>query len=117
MSHRIKIHESGVIVKIQPGIYRVYALGGWNVRLGAFSMSIIDQKTGNEINSKQVKFGVQDRRHGVRVKQIATLSVPEWRDYEVRFHNPSDLQVYHAIFFPGLFEKILDNKQLEISFG
>ncbi|NQX76388.1 hypothetical protein [Gilvibacter sp.] len=117
MSHKINIHDSGTIVKIQPGIYKVYALGGWKVRLGAFSMSLIDQTTGNEITSKQVKFGLQDRRHGVKAKQIATISVPEWHEYEIRFINPEDVQVYHSPLFPGLFDKPLDNKQLEVNFG
>ncbi|MEL6811926.1 MAG: hypothetical protein AAFP76_11370 [Bacteroidota bacterium] len=118
MPNPINIHSKNAEIYLQPGIYGITALGGSNARVGNFSISLINTKSGQIVEAQNTMWRsrfFRGKRHGVR---ILTIDIADQGNYRVTFKNPESLQVIrHYELFLRLFFKSPENKDIEICIG
>lgn len=115
----ISIYDSGKLIDIsESNKYSVKVIGGWDVKVGDFTFTLKNIKTGNIINPELTNWRVQSYEFGERAKKIMKLEIPETGKYCVEFKNQETLQVRPSnIFIRKLFEKEIPNGTLSIWIG
>ncbi|MBV7270333.1 hypothetical protein [Winogradskyella luteola] len=111
----INIHNSGVIVELPVGIYKVNVLGGWGVTVGDFSFKLTSLSNGKIIRPKGTIWRVQYYSNCSRSKKIFSLDIPKRDRYKIDFINQKSLKVKRSnLFIFQLIEKPIPNKNIEI---
>ena len=99
MNRPININSKGEAINLTARRYKIYALGGWGIDLGNFSILFKDKKTGEIIKCKTNTYPVQSFLHGKRAKRILIVDIPGQSKYEVIFENPESLKVKSSNLF------------------
>jgi hypothetical protein len=111
----INIHSKNELVDLEPSRYRIYALGGFGVKLRQFSISFKHTETGELIQCKRSFWPVQTFAFGKRAKRIFVFDIQKEGSYEVLFENPTSLKIKHSnLPISSIFSKPMANEEIEI---
>lgn len=115
MGRPININSEKEIIDLNASRYRIYALGGFGVNLGRFSMSLKNIETNEIVKCEKAFWPVQAHAFGKRAKRILIVDIPKEGRYEVLFVNPETLRVKHSnLPISSMFRKPLANDQIDI---
>ena len=111
----INIHNSGTIIELPVGIYKVNVLGGWGVTVGKFSFTLTNLSNGKTIKPKGTIWRLQYYSFNKRAKKIFSLDIPERAEYRIDFENKKNLEVSRSnLFLFQMLEKDVPNENIEI---
>ena len=115
MTQPINIHNSGTIIELLVGIYKVNVLGGWGVTVGNFSFTLTNLDNGKIIKPKGTIWRLQYYSFNKRAKKIFSLDIPERAKYHIDFINQKNLKVSRSsLFLFQILEKDIPNETIEI---
>lgn len=115
MSDIINIHDSGKIITLSVGIYKVKVLGGWGITIGDFSFTLTNLITGNTIKPKGIFWRIQNNESNLRSKKIFSLDILESAEYKIEFQNQKSLEVSRSnLFLFQILEKDIPNMNIQI---
>ena len=116
MNTTINIHKKNELVELTPGICKIDILGGWNVKLGDFTISLKNINSKETLHARKV-ISVQSYIQKQKAKRIFVIDILQAGTYEVEFIKPETLVVkYSNLPIIGLFSKKLLNQNLKVSF-
>jgi len=90
----INIADSKAKVSLNSGVYSIYVLGGWGVKLGDFSITFKNVESNQLVNSYRPIIALDTMAYNIWAKKIFNINVPEAGDYEIIFKNPKSIRVY-----------------------
>ncbi|MEM1326877.1 MAG: hypothetical protein AAGI23_13030 [Bacteroidota bacterium] len=115
MNRPININSKEEEIILADKRYRIYALGGWGIDVGNFSVLFKEQETNEIIKCKKATYPVQAILHGKRAKRILIVDIPRTSNYEVIFEHPESLKVKRSnLFVSSFFSKPIANEKIEI---
>jgi len=118
MTSPINIHDSGKKIYLLYGIYNIRVLGGWNVKVGNFSISLRNIKNGRIIESRRTNMRVQSYAFRQRAKRILIIDITEEGEYIIEFKNSTNLKVKKSnLILQYLWDSPIPNKNIEICIG
>lgn len=92
-SPRINIHAKDEFVKLAPGKYQVYIIGGWLISENDFQIRLKGKRLENEVKISKAKIATQTIEYGKRAKRCYDFEILELDDYSIDFANPDSLIV------------------------
>jgi len=115
MFDAINIHSEGKVVKLVPGKYLIYLLGGWGVELGDFDILFESTETSEIIEPISVNWPVQWFYLNRRAKRLFKFNIAVPGHYLVKFINPKSLKVRRSnLFLYSLITNPVPNPGIEI---
>ncbi len=115
MSKIININSQNEEINLEAGTYKIFLLGGFGITLNNFSISLINNKTNEKIESKKAFWPVQTYVNGKRAKKILTLNINNSGQYKIVFNNPQSIKVKKSnLKFNFFSDENLLNENLEI---
>ncbi len=111
----LNINSKNEVFELKPRRYRIYALGGFQVNLGRFSIIFKNLETEEVIYVQKAFWPVQSFTHGKRAKRIFIVDIETEGKYEITFSNQESLTIKPSnLFLRSFFEKPLETKNIEI---
>ena len=115
MGRPININSEKEIINLKASRYRIYALGGFGVKLGRFSISLKNIETNEIVKCEKAFWPVQAFAFGKRAKRILIADIPKDGQYELLFNNPKTLKIKHTnLPISSLFTKPMGTENIEI---
>jgi hypothetical protein len=115
MSKIININSKNQEINLEVGTYKIFLLGGFGITLNNFSISLINNKTNEKIESKEAFWPVQTFVNGKRAKKILTININNSGQFKIAFNNPESIKVKKSNLKFNLFSnETLLNENLEI---
>jgi hypothetical protein len=115
MGHVINIHSSGQKIDLAIGKYKIDVLGGWGVRLGQFSISLIHDRSGEIVVCDRPLLSVQSFAFDKRAKRIFVASILAEGIYRIEFRNPKTIKIKPTnLFFSSIFQSTLPTETISI---
>jgi len=115
MSKIININSKNEEINLGVGTYKIFLIGGFGITLNNFSISLINEKTNEKIESNKAFWPVQTYINGRRAKNILTININNSGQYKIVFNNPESIKVKKSNLKFNFFsnENIL-NENLEL---
>jgi hypothetical protein len=115
MSKIININSKNQEINLKVGTYKIFLLGGFGITLNNFSISLINNKSNEKIESKKAFWPVQTFVNGKRAKKILTININNSGQYKIVFNNPESIIVKKSNLKFNIFSnETLLNENLEI---
>lgn len=115
MSRLININSQNEEINLEAGTYRIFLLGGFGISLNNFSISLINIKSKEIIESKKAFWRVQTYVNGKRAKKINIININNSGQYKIVFNNPKSLKVKKSNLRLNYFSnETLSSENLEI---
>jgi hypothetical protein len=111
----ININSEKEEIYLKASRYRIYALGGFGVNLGQFSIFLKHKETGEIVKCKKAFWPVQAYAFGKRAKRILIADIPQKGQFEILFKSPKSLRVrYSNLLIISMFKKPLTTDRIEV---
>lgn len=113
----ININSSNSTIHLSKGIYDIYILGGWEIKLGKFNFQLKSLKNDSIIKPQKSLLRIQNYYRGKKAKKIFSVTIINGGEFMINFENQNDLIVNKTFLSSLLFwQKPLNTKYLEIKF-
>ncbi len=110
MNYHIYITEINRKIELSAGLYILKVLGGWEVILNGFFITLKNIESNEVIRPKNTFWKTQTFSNGSRAKKIALIIIPENGIYEIKFIKPERLKVKNQAFFYLIIFKVLSQQ-------
>lgn len=93
MNNLFKITNNDQQIQLSVGIYNVFVIGGWHIKLNNFSVILRETNSGSVVEMKKSFWQVQSYSGKRRAKRIGTFDISLEANYNLEFNKPNELLV------------------------